>query len=212
MKISLLPSIMIILLAVSCGHSGDKRSASQGDTDSSIIEEAEPKADSIMDELPVLTADSLGPIRIGMTIAELKPEVPGLYDNIVADNGGEGGCHVYSFYMGAEYMFDVFDFGNGTVDVISLQSKRLGVETPDGLLSMGMPMKKLLALKGYSTEFLSLDDEGVWYWRYNGLWFYPALNTPNQALDKALSNRNSPPSAAVAGDTPIGYIATGSPF
>ena len=114
--------------------------------------------------------------------------------------------------MGSEAMFDVYDFGEGTVDVISLQSPRLGVNTPDGILSKGMHMKKLLAQKGVTTDFVSLDDEGVWYWRYQGLWFYPSLDTPDQALDQALSNRNTPPPAAIVADASIGFIATGSPF
>lgn len=199
------------LLLASCS-SRQKDSASVGaDTDSAFIQEAEAKADSIDAVLPFLTPDSLGPVKTGMKVSDLPQGVPGLYDNVSMDNNGDGG-HVYTFMMGTEAMFDVYDFGEGTVDVISLQSPRLGVNTPDGILSTGMPMKKLLAQKGVTTDFVSLDDEGVWYWRYQGLWFYPSLDTPDQALDQALSNRNTPPAAAIVADAPIGYIATGSPF
>lgn len=196
----------IIALAACSGHK-EKEAATAGDSDSQFVVQAEEKAEDVV--YPKLTPDSLGPVKVGAKIASLPQGIPNLYDNIQVDEGDM--AHVYSFYMGEEAMFDVYDFGEGKVDVISLTSPKLGVQAGDTLLTVGAPME--LALKaGAKSDFQSLDDEGVWYWNLNGIWIYPSLNKSTQQLDNAMSNRRTPPSAALLQNVPVGYIATGLPF
>ena len=192
------------------GCSGNKKAAQPAaDTDSAFIQEAEAAIDSI--QTPTLTAQGIGDVRIGMALDSVPQGQINLYDNIVADDSGE--FKALNFRLGDKDMFTVTDYDDGKVDMISLYTSGVGVAVPNDTLRIGDPFTKLLKQSGVTTEFVSMDDMGVWYWRYKDLWFWPAEEGMNQALSNAMSERRNPPSAAMIGDgVKIGYIGTGVPF
>ena len=183
------------------GCSGNKKAAQPAaDTDSAFIQEAEAAIDSI--QTPTLTAQGIGDVRIGMALDSVPQGQINLYDNIVADDSGE--FKALNFRL---------DYDDGKVDMISLYTSGVGVAVPNDTLRIGDPFTKLLKQSGVTTEFVSMDDTGVWYWRYKDLWFWPAEEGMSQALSNAMSERKNPPSAAMIGDrVKIGYIGTGVPF
>lgn len=192
------------------GCSGNKKAAQPAaDTDSAFIREAEAAIDSI--QTPTLTAQGIGDVRIGMPLDSVPQGQINLYDNIVADDSGE--FKALNFRLGDKDMFTVTDYDDGKVDMISLYTPEVGVAVPNDTLRIGDPFTKLLKQSGVTTEFVSMDDMGVWYWRYKDLWFWPAEEGMSQELSNAMSERRNPPSAAMIGDkVKIGYIGTGVPF
>lgn len=205
-------SVFIIAAAALtlAGCSGNKKAAqSAADTDSAFIQEAEVAVDSI--QTPSLTAQGIGDVRIGMALDSVPQGQINLYDNIVADDSGE--FKALNFRLGDKDMFTVTDYDDGKVDMISLYTSGVGVAVPNDTLRIGDPFIKLLKQSGVTTEFVSMDDMGVWYWRYKDLWFWPAEEGMSQELSNAMSERRNPPSAAMIGDgVKIGYIGTGVPF
>jgi len=203
-KISIL---LLIPLLAAC--SGNKKASTDTDTDSAFIQQAEEAVDSI--QIPSLTAQGLGDIRVGMSVDSIPQGIVNLYDNVSTEETPDATALVFS--MGDEQMFTVFDMGGGKVDVIQLISPKIGVKTPDGALHIGDPMTDLIKLSGVTTEFQSMDDTGMWYWRYQGLFFTPTLSNQDQSLVDALSNRRTPPSASlITPSVTIESIATGLPF
>lgn len=192
------------------GCSGNKKTArTTADTDSAFIQEAEAAIDSI--QTPTLTAQGIGDVRIGMALDSVPQGQINLYDNIVADDSGE--FKALNFRLGDKDMFTVTDYDDGKVDMISLYTSEVGVAVPNDTLRIGDSFNKLLKQSGVTTEFVSMDDIGVWYWRYKDLWFWPAEEGMSQELNNAMSERRNPPSAAMIGDkVKIGYIGTGVPF
>lgn len=192
------------------GCSGNKKTArTTADTDSAFIQEAEAVIDSI--QTPTLTAQGIGDVRIGMALDSVPQGQINLYDNIVADDSGE--FKALNFRLGDKDMFTVTDYDDGKVDMISLYTSEVGVAVPNDTLRIGDSFTKLLKQSGVTTEFVSMDDMGVWYWRYKDLWFWPAEEGMSQELNNAMSERRNPPSAAMIGDkVKIGYIGTGVPF
>ena len=192
------------------GCSGNKKAAQPAaDTDSAFIQEAEAAIDSI--QTPTLTAQGIGDVRIGMALDSVPQGQINLYDNIVADDSGE--FKALNFRLGDKDMFTVTDYDDGKVDMISLYTSGVGVAVPNDTLRIGDPFTILLKQSGVTTEFVSMDDMGVWYWRYRDLWFWPAEEGMSQELSNAMSERRNPPSAAMIGDgVKIGYIGTGVPF
>lgn len=192
------------------GCSGNKKTArTTADTDSAFIQEAEAAIDSI--QTPTLTAQGIGDVRIGMALDSVPQGQINLYDNIVADDSGE--FKALNFRLGDKDMFTVTDYDDGKVDMISLYTSEVGVAVPNDTLRIGDSFTKLLKQSGVTTEFVSMDDMGVWYWRYKDLWFWPAEEGMSQELNNAMSERRNPPSAAMIGDkVKIGYIGTGVPF
>lgn len=192
------------------GCSGNKKAAQPAaDTDSAFIREAEAAIDSI--QTPTLTAQGIGDVRIGMALDSVPQGQINLYDNIVTDDSGE--FKALSFRLGDKDMFTVTDYDDGKVDMISLYTSGVGVAVPNDTLRIGDSFTKLLKQSGVTTEFVSMDDTGVWYWRYRDLWFWPAEEGMSQELSNAMSERRNPPSASMIGDrVKIGYIGTGVPF
>lgn len=196
----------ITLLLAGC--SGNKQKAS-GDSDSAFIEEAELAADSVT--IPDLTAKGLGPLTVGMSLDSIPEGVAGLYD--IIDSDGTPDALVYTFMLGDQQMFEAFTFDGKTLDMISIDSPEIPVSVSGGTLHLGDPMVNLLKLRGVTTEYVTADDSGQWYWRYEGLWFYPDPAKCSEKLIEALGNNHNPPSASlVPDDLPIGFIATGLPF
>ena len=203
--------IIAALLPMLAACTGNK--AYKGaDSDSALIQEAQADLDSIdAIPLPDLTAQGLGPVRVGMPIDSLPEGIENLYDQVEMDDTPD--AVALTFMLQTQPMFTVYNFGDGKVDVIALESDKLGFRTDKGTVHLGDPLRTLFDLKGVSTEFASIDESGQWYWRYNDLWICPDPANCSPGLGQALSNRNNPPAAALVDSTvTIGYIATGLPF
>lgn len=199
---------LLPLLAACTGNKAYKGA----DSDSAVIQEAQADLDSIdAIPLPDLTEQGLGPVRVGMPIDSLPEGVENLYDQVQMDDTPD--AVALTFLLQDKPMFTVYNFGDGNVDVISLESDRLGFRTDNGTVRLGDPLRMLLDVKGVSTDFASADDSGEWYWRCDGLWIGPDPAKCTPELIRALSSRNNPPVAAlVDSSVSIGYIATGLPF
>lgn len=199
---------LLPLLGACSGHKAYRGS----DSDSALVAEARNDIDSIDSEpMPVLTPEGLGQIRVGMPIDSLPEGVENLFDQVEMDETPD--ATVLAFSLQGDPMFSIYNFGDGTVDVISLNSTLLGFNTDNGVIHLGDPLVSLLNVRGVSTDFASMDDSGMWYWKYNGLWISPDPAQCRPALINALSDRNNPPASALVDSTvSIGYIATGLPF
>lgn len=203
--------ILTLLLPLLGACSGNK--AYRGsDSDSAVVAQAQADLDSIDSiPLPLLTAQGLGQIRVGMPIDSLPEGVENLYDQMQMDETPD--ATVLSFTLQGAPMFSVYNFGDGNVDMISLDSTLLGFNTEKGVIHLGDPLASLLEVRGVSTDYASMDDAGMWYWKYNSLWISPDPAQCTPGLIKALSDRNNPPSTALVDSTvSIGFIATGLPF
>lgn len=206
MKKTLITFTLLVPLMAAC--SGNK-AYNGNDSDSTIISEAEAALDSIDSmPLPALTAQGLGPVRIGMPIDSLPEGVDNLYDHFETDD--EFDSSIITFSLQGETMFTVNNFGEGKVDVIALASDKLGFKTNAGMIHLGDPMVKMFKADGVTTEFVSMDDSGEWYWRCNELWICPDPEQCSPELAEALGRRTNPPAASLVGDNvTIGYIGTG---
>lgn len=197
-----------MLLLASCGGKKDS-SATGADSDSAITAEM---------ESPVagpttfyLTADSIGPIRVGEAISDLPVAVANLYDHMITADTPD--AMAYTFLLADIPQFTIYDFMEGKADVIALEGDARAVNTPDGELRVGDEFSKVLALKGVESEWGGYDDNGVWYWKWNGLYFGVDETGMKETLADALTDGNRPPRAALfTPDVKIGYIATGLPF
>lgn len=202
-------ALLLIVLPLIASCTGQKKESKDTDTTPEFVKEAELAIDTIT--LPSLTPEGLGPVRVGMVLDSVPQGVVGLYDRIERDATPD--AEVYNFMMGEETMFSVLDFGSSHVDVICLSSPRIAARGAGGELHLGDPMSTLVSKPGISTEYVSLDDSGLWYWRLDGLWYNvnEAECTPQTA--QMLESRQTPPkSAQLPADIRIGYIGTGSPY
>ena len=63
------------------------------------------------------------------------------------------------------------------------------------------------------SEWAGMDDNGIWFWKWNGLYFGVDETDMAETLGDALTDGNRPPRASMfTPDVRIGYIATGLPF
>lgn len=209
-KISQLLAVATFILLFS-GCAGKKRPPQKtADAVDSILK-ATDVTDEEADSIFFLTADSIGPIHVGEEMSLLPVAVPNLFDNMLVTETPD--AVAYSFLLADMPQFTIYDFLNGKVDIIALEANSLGVQTPDGVLKVGDEFTRVLALPGAYAEWESLDDGGIWYWRYEGLFFGVDEMEISEALGDALCDDHNPPRAALF--TPgvkIGYIATGLPF
>lgn len=158
-----------------------------------------------------LTKDSIGPIKIGEEISNLPVAVANLYDNMIVTETPD--AMAYTFLLADVPQFTIYDFMEGKVDVISLEGNARAVDTPQGQLRIGDEFSKVLQLDGVKSEWQSLDDTGIWYWYWNGLYFGVDEMEINEKFSDALCNgRHAPRSSEFTPDIKIGYIATGLPF
>lgn len=196
------------LLLPACG--GNKDSRGDGDaSDSALTAQQESPVAGPTDY--TLTADSIGPVHVGAKISALPAAVPNLYDEMLVTDTPD--AMAYTFLLGNVPQFTIFDFMNGCVDVITLEGNARGVETPEGPIRVGDEFTRVLALPGVEAEWESLDDSGIWYWRYRGLFFGVEETELGEQMADALCDGHRPPRAALF--TPaikIGYIGTGLPF
>lgn len=158
-----------------------------------------------------LTADSIGPVRVGASISDLPAAVPNLYDMMLTTETPD--AMAYTFMLADIPQFTIYDFMEGKADVIALEGNARSIQTPDGELRVGDAFSKVLALPGVVSEFQSMDDMGIWYWKWNGLYFGVDETGISESLGNALSDGKLPPRAALFPESvKIGYIATGLPF
>lgn len=158
-----------------------------------------------------LTSDSIGPVRVGEKISDLPQAVANLYDVVLTTETPD--AMAYTFLLADVPQFTIYDFMEGKVDVIALEGNARAINTPDGEMRTGDEFSKVLALKGVESEFQNFDDSGIWYWKWNGLYFGVDETGISESLGAALSEGKRPPRASeFTPDVKIGYIATGLPF
>ena len=203
-KIIMIASLLPLLAA--CG--GSKKSGNVDSLlDSPFVEEAE-LPDSVAPI--VLTPDSLSSIHIGMDINSLPKSGADLYTNLVA--GDTPDALTLTGMLDGKPAFTLYDFGEGKVDLIALNSDDYGVATPEGVLRIGDPFESLLKVGGVTTEWTGYDEGGQWFWKWGGLWFLPSEEGMTGAQAAELQNSSRPPKAADFAKCKIGYIGTGAPY
>ncbi|MCM1368886.1 MAG: hypothetical protein NC204_00765 [Candidatus Amulumruptor caecigallinarius] len=207
MKKTLFPIAALCLLAA-C--SGNKQTLPADSSADSVSNEA--GADLVMPAQPFyLTADSIGPVRVGAKIVSLPKQVPDLYDTVLPVETPD--AMAYTFLLGDEPQFTIFDFMNGNVDVIALEGNARSVSTPEGDIHVGDEFAKVLRLPGVESDWQNFDESGIWYWKWNGLFFGVDETAISTELSAALAEGRRPPRAFLfTPDVKIGYIATGLPF
>lgn len=204
-------ALTLIPLALGACGGGKKGKAGRPAADSLTATEEINAATAAADSVFSLTVDSIGPVRVGEPISSLPVTVEGLYDNVLLTETPD--AVAYTFLLRDIPQFTVFDFLDGKVDLIALEGDSRGVATPVGELKIGAPFTELLALDGVTAEWEAIDDSGIWYWRYRGLFFGIEETNISDSLADAISDNHNPPSAALfTPDVKIGYIATGLPF
>lgn len=189
-----------------------------GNQESSTSSAASDSAETVSMESPVagpvnyyLTADSIGPVHVGDEISNLPAAVANLYDMMVTTETLD--AMAYTMMLADIPQFTIYDFMEGKVDVIALEGNSRSISTPDGELRVGDEFAKVLALPGVQSEFQSMDDMGIWYWKWQGLYFGVDETNIPESLGNALSEGKRPPRAAeFPASVKIGYIATGLPF
>lgn len=78
-----------------------------------------------------LTDQGVGPIRLGMKVAEIPPLVPGLYDRVEKVETPD--ADEYQFFKGEQAIFAATDEGDGEVGIISLFNESpIPVKTANG--------------------------------------------------------------------------------
>lgn len=193
------------MLILSSCHSDKKEVV---DTDTIAIESAEP-VDSVPSYL--FTPEGIGSITPGMPIGQWPEETAGLYTHIDAEEGGD--ANQYNFYKDDELSFTVMDFGEGKADLIILDDPSMDVKIGEEKINMKTPFAKLLSTPGVKAEWEQLDDEGMWYWKANGLYFAPSLENLTPELSNKLYNPDKVPTKSdFPEEITIGYIGTGLPF
>lgn len=204
MKRLLLLSLPILLLAA-CGGSGKG-----ADTDSDSVAAAE-GADSVATPVWCISADSVGPVRIGSRLDSVPLYEPGLYDDIARSENPD--AMQYDFVLDGNVSFYALDFGEGRVDMIALSDTVVGVNAPKGIFKLGAPFSKVLELPGVKAEWSGYEGDGAWVWRWQGLWFSPCQDGLSPVLVQRLYNSTQAPTGAdFSGTETVGYIGTGLPF
>ena len=196
-------------LALTGCHGGGKTASADTDT----VMPANPADDSVA-ELPVayLTKDSIGPVKIGMSINIVPMEAEGLYDKKL--NGATQDAVTLDFSLGGHPRFVAYDFGEGVIDVINLIGADVKVKTLKGDIGIGDPMAIVLDLPGVQAEWSGYDGSGMWYWTWEGLWFAPAQENLSQGLSQRLYHSVQAPTIKdfENENVAIGFIGTGLPF
>ena len=159
-----------------------------------------------------LTARGIGPVRIHSRIVDLRPKVENLYDSVARESGYES--NTYHFYLDGEQRFSVYEFGSGMVDVIGVEDSSVIVRgAGNKTVRLGDPFSKVLELDGVTPQWESADDEGMWVWSWEGIWFVPDQSRLPDTLAHKLYNQNVAPRLSdFTPEVTIGYIGTGLPW
>lgn len=195
-----------LFLLGACSGGGTK----QGDTIDSVTTE-EP---AIVEELskPIyITQDSIGAIKIGMSINDIPASMEGLY---MAKEYGASPDAVTITFKGEEgERFIAYDFGEGKIDVLNLIDSTVKVKSPKGEFGMGDKFSNVLQLPGVEVEWSGYENTGTWYWVWEGLWFTPSQENISESLSHRLYQSIQAPTPADFDDNiTIGFIGTGLPF
>ena len=195
-----------ILLLCSCGV-GNKKVVESAQVIADSIP-AEPSADLL--EIPI-TNLGIEEVKCGMRVNSLTPSMANLYDSIAIEQDLDH--TTYQFMLDGRPRFTGYEFGDGLIDALAAADSSVYVDTPDGHLTLGMPFSRLLKLKDATAEYQALDDNGMWSWRWQGLYFLPSQQNLPQRLSSKLYNQATTPDAADFDDNVvIDYIGTGLPY
>lgn len=207
-KLSYLLPLTVVLLTA-CGGKNN-RDAADSLADTGVVTAADtiPAAPADI----VITADGIGPVKIGMLTDQIPPEHDGIYDSIHSEEGYES--NTYLFLDGETPLFTAYEFTKGTLDVISAESPRVVVVGPDDIrLHLGDEFSGVLALPGVEAQWENADGEGMWCWTWQGLWFQPDQSHLSEQLSRELYSDVAPPAkSSFTPDAKIGYIGTGLPW
>lgn len=201
---------LALLAAGILSSCGGKKTDSNAD---SIRPDSTGQAELLPDSIDsgyYLTADSIGPVHVGMALSDIPDRCPDLYDAQVPAETPD--ATAVTFLRNMDPIFTVYDFMEGKVDVIVLESPAIGVKTQSGLLCMGDSFEKVLALPGVRSEWAGMDETGMWYWTWNGIWIGVDESNISDELAQALVTQRHPPRAALLKTARVGYLATGLPF
>jgi len=200
---------IFLLLLASCNGNKTETAGYSAKSDSARTESMESPVAGPVEFF--LTSDSIGPVRVGEKKSDLPQAVANLYDVVLTTETPD--AMAYTFLLADVPQFTIYDFMEGKVDVIALEGNARAINTPDGEMRTGDEFSKVLALKGVESEFQNFDDSGIWYWKWNGLYFGVDETGISESLGAALSEGKRPPRASeFTPDVKIGYIATGLPF
>lgn len=200
----------IALMLASCGgkHGTESGASSQREDSALTVQMESPVAGETRF---FITADSIGPVRVGEKVADLPKAVANLYDMVLTTETPD--AMAYTFLLGDIPQFTIYDFMDGNVDVIALEGNARAANTPQGQIRVGEPFVKVLKLNGVESEWQGMDDTGIWYWKWNGLYFGVDETNISEQLATALCDGKRPPRMSdFSDDVRIGYIATGLPF
>ena len=158
-KLNVFTILATLLIFVACSG-GNKEKADSATVETDPLE----MPDEDAPEVAVITDRGIAPLKIGMAITDIRPSVENLYDTIRVEDGYDS--TVYHFIREGETRFDGYEFGDGTLAVLAAADDSVVADTPGGQLSLGMPFSEVLALKGVSVSFQSLDGNGLWCWTW----------------------------------------------
>lgn len=207
-NLRILSVLFLTLLLASCG--GKKNIETATDSDTTSVEEAVEEA---ADTTYYLTSENLGPVIIGERMTAIPASCDRLYTSHVQADSHIG--NVVAFYDNEEQMFTVFDYMEGNVDMIVLDSPRIKVAAPGGDIALGDSFMNILSLPSVEAEWIQDDDgtSGKWFWTWSGLWFGIDESHLTEKLSSHLYNGATQPMAEDFDETVrIGYIGTGLPY
>lgn len=207
-NLRILSVLFLTLLLASCG--GKKNIETATDSDTTSVEEAVEEA---ADTTYYLTSENLGPVIIGERMTAIPESYDRLYTSRVHADSHIG--NVVAFYDNEEQMFTIFDYMEGNVDMIVLDSPRIKVAAPGGDIALGDSFMNILSLPSVEAEWIQDDDgtSGKWFWTWSGLWFGIDESHLTEKLSSHLYNGATQPMAEDFDETVrIGYIGTGLPY
>lgn len=201
---------LVSLFLASC--SGNKTMKSEDSASQTENKETEVQTKSTEDTSKFyLTSDSIGPIHLGLSVNELPRYVASLYDQY--EHSDTPDAMTIIFLKDNKPQFIVYDFGEAEVDVIATLSQDIKVNSPNGPISLGDPFTKVLSLEGAEPEWVNFENDGMWHWKWEGLWFAPAQNPlPEKLVTKLFNHDAAPEISDFTDEVKIDFIGTGLPY
>lgn len=160
-----------------------------------------------------LTSRGIIPIKVGMRVVDIKPQVENLYDSIIPEKGYES--NTYHFYLDNEERFTAYEFEAGTISLVAANNPSIVVKDLEGreMARIGEPFTKVLQLPGVKSQWETGDDDGMWVWIWQGIWFIPDQSNLTEKLVHKLYNPNVAPSASdFSEEVTVSYMGTGLPW
>lgn len=202
--------LLLLPLLPGCGGKSGADSSRPADSTTTTATPAPQTTDAETDH--ALTSEGVERIQVGMQTAHIPHQDEGFYDSMEKEEGNES--NTYLFLRGGNPLLSAYEFTEGTIDVVSAESPRIVVLTPDGgTLRLGDEFSRVLLLPGVTAEWENADDEGMWCWHWQGIWFQPDQTHLPEALSRELYSDVAPPSPeSFTSEARIGYIGTGLPW